>query len=142
MEALAGALSGAQPVPAKRSANGFVWYERINRGIRLAKGGAIETSGDQHPDPFVEPIRWLVHEAELIQAIGRGRGINRTAETPLNVDLLFDTCLPITVNEVSVWKLPSLLITTAADGVMLTSPADMVRVWPKLWSNDKRQTEL
>ena len=57
--------------------------------------------------------------------------------TPLDVDLLFDVCLPITVDAVETWKRaePSLLIETAVDGVMLTSPVDMVRVFPAIWSN-------
>ena len=70
-------------------------------------------------------------EAGLLQAFGRARGINRTSETPLSVDLLFDACLPITVNDVSNWKPPSLLIeTAAAEGVILTSPRDMIKAWP------------
>ena len=29
------------------------------------------------------------------------------------------------------------LIVTAAEGVMLTAPVDMVRLWPDLWPNEK-----
>jgi hypothetical protein len=72
-----------------------------------------------------------------MQALGRARGINRTDETPLDIDLLFDTCIPVTVNEVVLWEPPSLMIETAAEGVMLTSPGDMVKLWPKLWTNEK-----
>jgi hypothetical protein len=72
-----------------------------------------------------------------VQAVGRARAINRTAETPLDIDLLFDSCLPITVNNVVIWTPPSLLVETALEGVMLTSPGDMAKVWPKLWSNQK-----
>jgi hypothetical protein len=99
MEALAAALSGRQPMLV--NGKGFVWYQLIKRGIMLLDGRGVETTGDQHPDKFVECIRWLVHEGELVQALGRGRGVNRTKQTPLNVDLLFDTCLPIDVNDVS-----------------------------------------
>ena len=74
MEALAAALSGRQPVEATARADGFVWYDRVTRGIRLRDGRGIRTSGDQHPDPFVEMIRWQVHEGELMQAVGRGAG--------------------------------------------------------------------
>ena len=145
VEAQAAALSGAEPVacpPAR-----FAWYPKVKRGIRLADGSGIETQGDQHPDPFVEAVRWQVHEAELVQAVGRARGINRTASTPLDIDLLFDSCLPVTVNDVVTWRPPSLLVETAVEGVMLTSPGDMVKLWPKpvdmlplwpkLWSNQK-----
>ena len=46
--------------------------------------------------------------------------------------------LPVTIDEVVYWKAPSLLIETAmTEGVMLTSPTDMVKLWPSLWSNEK-----
>jgi putative DNA primase/helicase len=137
VETLAAALSGAQPVACSSAEGGFAWYPKVKRGIRLSDGRGIETQGDQHPDPFVEAVRWQVHEAELVQAVGRARGINRTASTPLDIDLLVDTCLPLCINDVATWKPPSLLVETAVDGVMLTSPGDMVKVWPKLWSNPK-----
>jgi putative DNA primase/helicase len=133
MEALAAALSGVQPVLAAPAPHGFAWYNRVKRGIRLADGHGVETDGDLHPDPLAEAVRWQVHEGELVQAFGRARAINRTAETPLDVDLLFNTCLPVTVNEVVTWTKPSLLIETAQAGVMLTSAVDMVKLWPELW---------
>jgi hypothetical protein len=137
METLAATLSGRQPIEATDERGGFVWYERVMRGIRLRDGRGIKTSGDRHPDPFVEMIRWQIHEGELMQALGRARGVNRTAATPLDIDLLFDTCLPVTVDEVVLWRPPSTLIATAAEGVMLTTPAAMVKLWPKLWPHEK-----
>jgi putative DNA primase/helicase len=77
-----------------------------------------------------------MREGKLIQALGRGRGINRTEQTPLDVDLLFDTCLPIKVNDVSIWRRPSALVETAAEGVMLTAQSDMVKVYPEIWPNN------
>jgi putative DNA primase/helicase len=136
METLAAALSGAQPKLAPLGANGFSWYPRTQRGIRLRDGRGIKTTGDQHPDAFVESIRWLVHEGELMQALGRARGINRTSATPLDIDLLFDTCLPITVDEVVRWRTPSTSVEMVRAGVVLTSRADMMRAWPQTWSND------
>ena len=138
MEAMAAALSGVQPAVLKPT-NGFVWYDQVVRGIGVEGQGdiGVPTKGDMHPDPFVEAVRWQIHEGELMQALGRARGINRTDETPLDIDLLFDTCIPVTVNEVCLWEPPSPLIETAAQGVMLTSPGDMVKLWPELWSNEK-----
>ena len=135
MEEIAGALSGARPIEIE--ANGFPWYRTVKRGIRLPDGSGIGTRGDLHPDRMVEAIRWQVLEGELVQALGRGRGVNRTPETPLDADLLFDAALPITVNKVSIWERPSLLLETAAEGVMLITPKDMVRLWPEIWPNDK-----
>jgi bifunctional DNA primase/polymerase-like protein/primase-like protein len=140
VEALAGALTGAQPAGVAADPRGFTWYPQVERGIRTADGRGIAVHGDQHPDAAAEDIRWQICEAELIQALGRGRAVNRTAVTPLDVDLLFDVCLPITVDHVETWKRaePSLLIETAVDGVMLTSPVDMVRLYPSIWSHEKK----
>jgi putative DNA primase/helicase len=137
MEALMAALTGKCPVPATAGNNGFCWYDEVQRGIRRRDGSGIATKGDQHPDPEVEAIRWQIHEAELVQALGRGRAVNRTAVNPLDADLLFDTALPVTVDEVLRWQVPSLLIETAVEGVMLTAPCDLVKLWPALWPNEK-----
>jgi putative DNA primase/helicase len=75
-----------------------------------------------------------------VQALGRGRGVNRTAANPLDADLLFDTAIPVTVDEARRWQPPSLLIETAIEGVMLTAPCDLVQLWPTLWPNRKAAT--
>jgi hypothetical protein len=135
MESLSAALTGKCPMSATARNNGFRWYDEVKRGIRLRDGTGVATWGDQHPDPEVEAIRWQIHEGELVQAFGRARAINRTAATPLDADLLFDTCLPIEVDEVIPWKVPSLLIETAIEGVMLTAECDLMKCWPTLWPN-------
>jgi putative DNA primase/helicase len=140
METLTAALTGKCPVPTTAGNNGFHWYHTVQRGIRLRNGSGVATRGDLHPDPEVEAVRRQIHEAELVQALGRGRAVNRTAANPLNADLLFDTCLPITVDKVERWQPPSLLIDTAIDGVMLTAPCDLMQLWPKLWPNRKAAT--
>jgi Bifunctional DNA primase/polymerase, N-terminal/Primase C terminal 2 (PriCT-2) len=136
IENMVGALTGRQPDPC-HAAKGFHWYYRRERRIQLRDGSGRPTITDMHPDAEAEAVRWLIHEGELIQAIGRGRGLNRTPDCPLDIDLLVDAAL-LPVDEVVRWKTPSLLIKTAADeGVTLNSPTDMVRFWPKLWPNDK-----
>jgi hypothetical protein len=135
MEAQTAALTGKCPTSANTKGNGFAWYDEVKRGIRLRDGSGVATWGDQHPDPEVEAIRWQGHEAELVQAFGRARAIYRTAATPLDGDLLFDTCIPVIVDEVTTWKVPSLLYETAIEGVMLESECDLMAIWPKLWPN-------
>ena len=68
-------------------------------------------------------------------AIGRGRGINRTAETPLEIDLLTDAVLPLTIHEVVPWQQisPSRHDLMALEGVVLQNAADMAVCFPDLW---------
>ena len=136
MEALAAALSGRKPIEVQPNAMGLIWYPSVKRFIRLSDGSGRETTCDWHPDGFGESVRWLVHEGELIQGIGRARGINREADEPLDVKLLFNTCLPITVDKYVNWQRPSTSIEMVMRGVVLTSRTDMIRAWPQTWDND------
>jgi putative DNA primase/helicase len=88
-----------------------------------------------HADPTAEAIRWSICEAELIQAMGRGRGVNRTAGTPLQIDLLTDVVLPISVAELVDWQdlRPARCDLMAARGVVLENAADMAACFPDLW---------
>jgi hypothetical protein len=138
IEAQAATLSGEMPKRNVPQNTRFKWYRRVIRSIRLRDGTGVAVLGDHHPDPFCESVRYQKTEDELIQALGRGRGVNRTKQTPLDIDLLFDTVLPITVDEVTYWDAPSLFYATAFDdGVMLESPVDLMKVWPALWPNRK-----
>jgi hypothetical protein len=132
VEAFAGALSGAEPL--SEAATGR-WYGRVPRGIRMVGGSGVEVEGcDQHCDPMGEAVRYQICEAELIQAIGRGRGVNRTAETPLLVDVLTNVVLPIDVHEVAPWEEPSEAVEMMATaGIALASPWDMAKAWPLVW---------
>jgi putative DNA primase/helicase len=134
VEAYAGALSGREPL--KEIVSGL-WYGRVTRGIRLASGGGIGVECDEHIDQVGEAIRLQICERELIQALGRARGINRTPETPLDIDILADVVLPVTVDEVLVWQEPSAAVEMAIEGIALTSPKDMAKAWPGVWANIK-----
>jgi bifunctional DNA primase/polymerase-like protein/primase-like protein len=134
-ETITAALTGKCPPSVTRGSNGFRWYDQVERGIRLHNDSGISTQGDLHPDPDVEAVRLQIHEAELVQAFGRARAVNRTPSNPLNVNLLFNTCLPITIDAVERWQPPSLLFDTAINGVMLTAECDLMKLWPQLWPN-------
>jgi hypothetical protein len=135
VEADAGALSGIEPVRAGVRANRSTWYDRVTRGIRMRGGKGVGVPTDQHPDALAEAVRQQICEAELVQAIGRGRGVSRTTEAPLDVDILADVVLPITVDEVREWDAPGLEVEMVAEGVWLESPADMAKAWPDVWAD-------
>jgi putative DNA primase/helicase len=140
VEALASALTGVEPKRATARPNGpHRWYDQVMHGINVGspsgRGPAVRS--DKHPDETCEAIRFQITEAKLVQAIGRGRGVNRTPETPLDIDIVCNVVLPVIVDEVVDWRVPSTTIETVVEGVVLTSPVDMVRLWPKVWPNEK-----
>jgi putative DNA primase/helicase len=137
VEAIAGALTGKQPALEAPTGRG---YGKVPRAIRMADGTSVEVLNcDQHVDETAEAIRLQICEAELVQAIGRGRGVIRTAETPLDVDIVSDVVVPITEDEVVQWETPSELVEMPArDGIVLTAPADMARAWPSVWKTAER----
>lgn len=93
-------------------------------------GSALSLDAEVHPDPLTEAIRRAVCEAELVQAIGRGRGVNRSVATPLAVYVLGNVPLPgVLPNTVGRWEpLAPDEEHYAQVGVHLQSVADMARL--------------
>ena len=60
------------------------------RHCLLDDGETVPAELNCHPDPVAESIRWQICEGEIVQIIGRGRGINRTAKNPLDVIVMTD----------------------------------------------------
>lgn len=104
---------------------GFLDMQGAGEGPAVTRGrgkGQPATFGtERHPDGLCEALRWCVCEGELIQAIGRGRGVNRTADTPLAVDILTAIPLPVVVDEAGPFKAfePKPMDLMAARGVMV-----------------------
>ncbi len=132
VERIAEALTGCAVTPLGG------WYERTVTGREMADGEVMEAEADRHPDPTAEAIRWHVCEAELIQIIGRGRGVNRTAADPLDVLVLTDVPLPLPVNGTlalaDLAPSPTELM-LAAGGVAFENPTDAAAAYPTIWEN-------
>ncbi|MFE1603340.1 hypothetical protein [Methylobacterium sp. ID0610] len=128
VEALAGALTGRQPASNEGR------YPYVGRGIRTRDGSPRGVECAAHPDPTAEACRWQICEGELMQAIGRARGVNRTADTPLTIDLIANVVLPMAVDEVTPWNPPDEEVEMLIEGVVLDSAADMSTVWPEIWA--------
>jgi len=134
-EAFSGAITGVEPLSEK--ATGWWYGEAVpRRAIRLADGTGVEVErSDRHVDDVAEMVRFQICECEIIQSFGRGRGVNRDALTPLDVDILTDVVVPITVDEVLPWEAPSEMIEAAVEGAVPTAPTDMAAAYPGLWKN-------
>ena len=135
VELIATALTGRVPAPNPEDAGW--WYPMVERRIRLAGDRTAPLAMEEHADPIAEAVRWCICEGELIQAMGRGRGVNRTAATPLEIDLLTDVVLPVTVDALVPWSdlRPTRRDLMALTGIVLENAADMAACFPELWSD-------
>jgi hypothetical protein len=104
LEKLARAFFEREVIEVQPDEHGRVWYTRGLVGIRMRDGSVTKVIGHEHPDWRVETLRWLICVAELAQAVGRGRGVRRTAANPLQIELLCNVVLPIEVDEVRTWE--------------------------------------
>ena len=133
VELQAGVLTGIEPRKATgEGAFGKRWYER--RECEIADGTWIKV--DRHPDKVAEAVRYQICEAELMQSIGRGREVNRTAATPLDVDVLADVALPVHLDKVVGWSAGNPLIEMLiVEGVLLLSAYDLWKAKPPRWKS-------
>ncbi|WP_374293128.1 toprim domain-containing protein [Paenirhodobacter enshiensis] len=133
VELIAMALTGRVPAPNPEDAGW--WYPLAERRIRLAGERTAPLAMEAHADPIAEALRWSICEGELIQAMGRGRGVNRTADTALEIDLMTDVVLPVTVDALVPWSdlKPTRRDLMALSGIVLDNAADMAACFPDLW---------
>ena len=138
VELIARALFGVDVQEVAPDEKGDIRYPTVVRGIRMRDGTGRRVVGNQHPDRRAEAVRWAICEAELVQAIGRGRGVNRGPENPLQIDILTNICLPgIEVDEVTTWDAiqPSAFDVMRARGAIPLGYADQAAAYPDLFSS-------
>jgi putative DNA primase/helicase len=125
VERMAGALSGrwAQPITGE-------WYPAETVQIRAHDRSVATVEADRHPDSLAEAVRASITVDELIQAIGRVRGVRRTAADPVEVVLLGNVPVPgLAIDEIRQWEPPSIDDAIFAQfGVVLESAGDAATV--------------
>jgi putative DNA primase/helicase len=107
-----------------------------NRAIRLKSGTGVALSSRVFELPEAELIRQAVTEAAIIQAIGRARGINRSAANPVEVYMvLHDTTVPIAVDAVVQFGdlEPTKIDSMIERGLVPQWGADATKLYPDLW---------
>jgi putative DNA primase/helicase len=130
VEDLAEALTGraVNPIPG--------WYQKTAAARLLDNNDTVSAERDFHPDPIAESIRWQACEGQIVQIIGRARGINRTAADPVNVIVMTDVILPmpvarlLTATDLDPTSTERML---AAGGVAFESAAHACRAYPQIW---------
>ena len=119
-------------------------WPTVAAGIRMADGTGRGVRQPQHPDPMVEAVRWSISEGAVLQALGRGRGVQRTARNPLVVTVMAELALPLTVATVEEWDdaQPDRLTVAAAEAVLTGTalpfaPSDLVMARSDLFPSPK-----
>jgi Toprim domain len=114
------------------------WYAKADAAREMVDGTMEAAEADRHPHPIADAVRWQIAEGELVQIIGRARGINRTAADPVDVLIMVNAPLPLPVNETlaasDLDPGPDDLM-LAAGGVVLANPTDAAAAYPALWAN-------
>ncbi len=128
--ALAVALSGKHPATMEMAP--------IVDHILMRDGGGTPISRMSFVDPFLESIRRAITDAEVVQAVGRARGVNRTAANPVQVFVFSDVVLPFAVDHLTTWReiTPDVVEKMLALGAALLSPSDAYRVYPDLFCSE------
>ncbi len=132
VESMAEALTGIAIDPLRG------WYEKADAAYEMADGLFRPTETDRHPHITAEAIRWHIAEGELIQIIGRARGVNRTRDNPVDVLVMTNAPLPIPVERlITASDLdPSPAdVMMAAGGVSFENPADAATSYQHIWAS-------
>jgi hypothetical protein len=109
-------------------------YARNWSAVRMRDGSSRAVRVTRHGDEQAELFRAAICDDELVQAIGRGRGVNRTAANPLAVHILADVALPLVHDTVTAWETiqPDVVQRMFLGGVAVSSPADAAMLHPDL----------
>lgn len=112
-------------------------YEPVLRGVRMRDGSSRTIRTVAHADELPEVIRAAICDDEVVQAIGRGRGVNRTAAAPLEVRILADVALPLIHDHLLSWstEAPDIVQRMLLAGVAVDSPTDAALLHPDLFGN-------
>jgi hypothetical protein len=74
-----------------------------------------------------------IYDASIIQAIGRARGLNRTAANPVEIHVFANCPLPFPVASIDRWRRPSRLQKMLWRGIVPFSAAGMAKRYPELF---------
>jgi hypothetical protein len=140
VEKMAAALTG-KPVslpehPPKHPGRRPQQMIEAARPIRLKSGAEVALPCRVFELPEPELIRQAVTEAAIVQAVGRARGVNRSAANPVEVYMVLDdTTVPIAVDAMVQFEdlEPTKIDTMIERGLVPQWGADAAKLYPDLW---------
>lgn len=147
-ETVKAAVIVGRPQPDERTLaamTGAIFGREVEGRINIKGTATRRTTGGMevmgrasvHDDPDAQRLLHLVRDAEVLQAIGRLRAVNRTDQ--VEVLLLSDAVLPVPVELAPVWReirqadpLEQMLL---QDGIAFLSPAHAAKAYPTRWKS-------
>ncbi len=125
---LSAALFGHVPVGS---------YQSFRKGVQMRSGQVRGVSVRRARRSASGDAACAICDDEVVQAIGRGRGVNRTAADPLEVHVLANVALPLLHDRLSDWdsEAPDILQRMLLAGIAVDSPADAARMHPVLFTS-------
>ena len=96
----------------------------------MEAGHGVALERQAYADPRLQAVHAGIYDSGIIQAIGRARGLRRTAANPVDVYLYANLPLPVPIASIDIYRQPSRLERMfLADGVPVNA-ADMHREYP------------
>lgn len=131
------------PPPGKPAMDPFL--PQVARGIQMRDGTVRAILVPCHPDPRTQELIEQSREAEIEQAVGRLRLLDRTPENPATVWIFASVALPLPVDELLDWEdVAPTMIEFAWErerlgrGVMPLSAAWLVEHHPDLFGSESK----
>ena len=108
------------------------------KSILMRDGSSRGVKVVAHEDSRAELIRAAICDDELLQAVGRGRGVNRTAADPLDVHILANVALPLVYDDLHDWSIvcPDVVQNLLLAGLAVDSPGDAALLHPGMFANE------
>lgn len=92
----------------------------------LADGRGVQFERLAYVDPMAQAVLEGIYDQAFVQgALGRGRGINRSAATPLEIGICGNVPLPVAVDAITRWRPASRLAKMLLAGFVPLNAADM-----------------
>lgn len=118
-------------------------YPRAERGLRMRQGLPVQIETAYHPNQWADRVLSQIRDAEALQAIDRIRPIFKA--NPVEVFVLSETCLDVTVDAVCSWAElreggDRITRTISQAGFVPLSDREAVRLFPETW-NCRRTAE-
>jgi hypothetical protein len=106
-------------------------------GVLMRDGTGTEVQSYGYASGVLAAVHAAISDAEAVQSVGRGRGVNRTASDPLRIHYFGDVVLPFPVDELVALKdvAPDAVDQMWLRGGIAWSPSDAIALYPDLFAS-------